>query len=209
VTVHVVKDLVVLAADRNMELAVRGLLSTRAPALGIRKVSFDTFAHPERDPGCRLKSHEFLRGFAGSYSRAIVLFDREGCGAEAKSRIELEAEVVAQLDVSGWAGRTAVVVLDPELEVWVWAQSHHVEQTLGWQGPPNGLRFRLVEEGLWKAGEPKPHAPKKAVEHALWTARKPRSSAMYQRLAETVSLAACNDEAFTKFRNVLSSWFSA
>lgn len=32
-------------------------------------------------------------------------------------------------------------------------------------------------------------APKEAVEHALWVARKPRSSAVYERLAEAVSLA--------------------
>jgi hypothetical protein len=209
VSVRFVKDLVVLAADKNMELAVRGLLSTRAPALGIRKVSFDTFSHPERDPGCRLKSHEFLRGLAASYAHSIVLFDRDGCGAGGRSRAELETEVAAQLETSGWANRAAVVVLDPELEVWVWAQSPHVEQVLGWRGTAQGLRLRLVERGFWNAGEDKPHAPKEAVEYALWLARKPRSSAIYQRLAETVTLAGCADEAFSKLRSTLSSWFRA
>jgi hypothetical protein len=208
VTVRVVKDLVVLTADKNMEFAVRGLLTARPPALGIRKVSFDTFAHPERDPGCRLKAHEFLRGFSKSYSHSIVLFDRDGCGALGKNRAELEAEVGAQLETAGWGDRAAVVVLEPELEAWVWAQSQHVEQVLGWQGPANGLREHLTQQGYWNPGEPKPHAPKEAVEHALWRAKKARSSAMYQRLAESVSLAGCTDDAFAKFRTVLVDWFA-
>lgn len=73
----------------------------------------------------------FLRGLAAEYSRAIVMFDRDGCGSEGKSRNELVTEVVAQLEASGWAGRAAVIVLDPDLALRVWAQSPHVEQVLG------------------------------------------------------------------------------
>jgi hypothetical protein len=47
------KDLVVLAADKNTEFTVRGLLDSRTAALGIRRVVFDVYPHPERDPGCR------------------------------------------------------------------------------------------------------------------------------------------------------------
>jgi hypothetical protein len=45
------KDLVCLAADRNIEAALRGLLE-RHPSLGIRPVSVDFHTHAGRDPGC-------------------------------------------------------------------------------------------------------------------------------------------------------------
>ena len=44
------KDLIILVADKNMEFAVRGIL-TRLEALGIRDITYDLYVHPERDPG--------------------------------------------------------------------------------------------------------------------------------------------------------------
>ena len=48
------KDLVILAADKDMEHAPSGLLA-RPRALGIRPIAFDVFVHPEHDPGCALR----------------------------------------------------------------------------------------------------------------------------------------------------------
>ncbi len=48
--VSVIVDLVVLAADKNIELAMRGLLP-RAGDLRVRAIRFDTYPHPQRDPG--------------------------------------------------------------------------------------------------------------------------------------------------------------
>lgn len=74
------QDLVVLVADKDMEFALRGLLS-RQQALQIRRVKADIYVHTERDPGCYLRSHEFLISMAGKYDKAIVLFDHDGCGS--------------------------------------------------------------------------------------------------------------------------------
>ncbi len=133
-------DLVVLVADKDIEYAMRGLLN-RQKALGIRVVSAEVFAHPEHDPGCYLRSHTFLRSMVNRYAKAMVLFDRHGCGAEGRTRAELEAEVEGRLENSGWQGRCGAVVLDPELEVWVWSDSPHVAEILGWRGrtPPTGV----------------------------------------------------------------------
>jgi hypothetical protein len=49
--------------------------------------------------------------------------------------------------------------------------------------------------------------PKEALEKALYAARKPRSSAIYQSLAEMVSLARCSDRAFIKLKETLRKWF--
>lgn len=56
-------DLLLLVADKNMEYAVRGLLS-RPQALEVRPLEFEVYVQPQRDPGCALRAHEFLRPFA-------------------------------------------------------------------------------------------------------------------------------------------------
>ena len=45
------RDLVVLAADKDMEHALRGLLS-RHKSLPIRQIVFDIFVHSEHDAAC-------------------------------------------------------------------------------------------------------------------------------------------------------------
>jgi hypothetical protein len=112
------RDLVVLVADADMEQAMRGFLS-RTAALGIRTPAWDPFPHPMHDGGCRAGAHEFLRSFSRRYRYALVMFDREGCGADHQSRVDLEAEVEQRLEAAGWPDRAAAVVIDPELEVWL------------------------------------------------------------------------------------------
>ena len=46
-----VKELVVLAADKDLQFALEGLLA-RSEALGIRPIEKDIFVEPEHDPGC-------------------------------------------------------------------------------------------------------------------------------------------------------------
>jgi hypothetical protein len=94
------KDLIALVADKNMESTLRGLL-TRTESLGIRILNYDIFIHIERDPGCLRKSHDFLRIHHTNYHHALVMFDREGCGYEDKSRDELEQLVEERLSHSG------------------------------------------------------------------------------------------------------------
>ena len=75
------EDLVILVADKQMEFAIRGLLG-RYRALGIRQITYAIYRHPNSDPGCRLESDSFLRSFHSNFRYALVLFDRDGCGAE-------------------------------------------------------------------------------------------------------------------------------
>jgi hypothetical protein len=168
---------------------------------------YDIFVHPEKDPGCLLKAHDFLRAFSSSYSHALVMFDRQGCGRDERSRDELEKMVEDHLRQSGWAGRSTAIAIDPELENWVWTGSHHVDAVLGWKGRSTGLRDWLISEGFLGAQEVKPARPKQAVEKALWLARKPRSSSLYLQLAKRVSLSGCTDGAFRKLQKTLSNWF--
>lgn len=62
--------------------------------------------------------------------------------------------------------------------------------------------------GWLPEGRTKPTHPKAAVEEALWISRRPRSSAIYQQLAQKVSFDRCVDASFLKLRQILSRWFS-
>lgn len=200
------KDLILLVADKNMGASLKGLLS-RFQALGFRRVIFDLYVHPERDPGCLLRGHDFLRPFAGLYERALVLLDRSGCGREAAERSVLESQLEERLGKSGWEDRAAAVVISPELENWVWSDSPHVERALGWERGPAPLRSWLQDKGLLEAGAAKPTQPKEAVELALKTVRTPRSSSIYLELARSVSTDRCTDPAFLKLKRCLQAWF--
>jgi len=195
------KDLV-LVADKNMEAAIQSLLQ-RHESLDIRPLSADVFVHVYRDPGVLNGAHEFLAPFTAQYAHALVMFDREGCGRE-ESAEDLGQEVQKRLDDVGWVGRSAVIVLDPELEVWVWGDSPHVPEALGIS--PDDLQH-LLREKYWQEGQAKPNRPKEAMEEALSRSRTPRSSSIYSLLAQKVSLTHCSDQAFLRLKAYLGQWF--
>ncbi|MCH8217845.1 MAG: hypothetical protein IH892_13870 [Planctomycetes bacterium] len=200
-------DLVVLVADKNMEASVRGLLSRRE-ALGLRQIRYEIYVHVRRDPGCFLGGHDFLRPMAGRTAHALVLFDRIGSGREKNTRESLEDLVTGRLASSGWDDRAAAIVIDPELEVWVWSDSPHVGRVLGWREAYPDVQTWLRERGMWAEGERKPEDPKAAVERVLRHVRKPRSSAMYGKLADLVSFQRCTDPSFLRLRQILAGWFA-
>ncbi|MFN3325002.1 MAG: hypothetical protein ACK5AZ_16015 [Bryobacteraceae bacterium] len=126
------KDLLILTADKNTQFAIEGLLS-RPAALGIGTIqSWEILVHARRDPAVFRGSHEFLRPHLRRARYALVVFDREGCGGDKRSREELEGIVQSRLDSNGWHGRASVVAIDPELEAWVWSNSPEVDAALGW-----------------------------------------------------------------------------
>lgn len=201
------KDLLVLVADKNMEATLAGLLS-QPQKLGIAPIQFDIRVHPRRDAGCRSDGHQLIQSLASQYRFALVLFDREGCGQEHFSRVELETNMESRLSQTEWENRAVAVVFDPELEIWVWSESPHVASVLGWNGQDAQLRLHLEQQGFLAEGAAKPHRPKEAVEEALKVKGLPRSSARYRDLAEKVSYRRCTDPAFLKFKQILQTWFA-
>ncbi len=200
------KDLVVLVADKNMEDTITTLLTERTPSLGIREILFDVFRHPQRDPGVFHKAEQFLRPFVTQYHRALVMLDREGSGQEHLTPEEIRNQIQRRLDQVGWQGRSAVFVLDPELEIWAFADSPHVIEVFA-----NG-DSRLFQEVLTSFNKvyptgSKPKRPKEVIETLLKRTRTPRSSSLYSQLARKVGLARCQDPTFREFKRTLQLWF--
>ena len=202
------KDLVVLAADSNIEQALIGLF-TRPEALGIRPIDVNISVHPQRDPGCATRGVDFLSNLSELYLHGLLIFDREGSGREQKQPQEMQKELNRELKDSAWGKRARAIVLNPELEAWVWSDSPHVDDVAGWKNRRPPLRRWLISQGYLQEGATKPERPKEALQAALRTVRKPRSASLYRQLAEKVSLRRCNDPSFLELKRVLIAWFPA
>lgn len=176
--------------------------------LGLAAVNYRIIIAPRHDGEARTRAHELLRPFVRTARYALVVFDREGCGSNSH-REELENQTLAKLTENGWDGRASVVVIDPELEVWVWSGSPKVDATLGWSGRRTPLRDELKKRGFLASGKFKPQQPKSAMLWALREARKPRSSSLFKELAGEVSWERCSDPAFLKLKSTLETWFTA
>ncbi|GAB4128036.1 MAG: hypothetical protein Kow001_23030 [Acidobacteriota bacterium] len=196
------KDLICLVADKNMEAAMTEILK-RHESLGIREITAEVVVHPRRDPGVFREGVEFVHPLQDKYLHGLLLLDAAWEGAPPHLQEQLEGEL-ARASLDDWA---RAIVIDPELEAWVWGGSPHVEEALGWSGRRPALRAWLEQNGLWAAEAAKPREPKTAVERALWQVRKPRSSAIYRTLAQKASVEQCRDSAFLRLRRTLREWF--
>lgn len=199
------KDLVLLVADKNAQFALKGELG-RPKAFGIRAIDFDIQVHPGRDGGARKGGSDLLALLRRRYGHALLVLDFEGCGTELPDAIALENELDCKL-AEHWGNRAKAIVIEPELDVWVWGTDNAVETAIGWPSG-KGIREWLCQNGFDLKQNSKPVRPKEALEAALLEINLPRSSALYGRIAERLSLRRCSDESFIRLREKLSQWFS-
>lgn len=205
------KDLIVLSADTQMQRTIETILEYRRSSLAIASgFSADVLSHPNQDPGCRTDAGRVLEPRRNAYRKAMVIFDYHGCGEQRLDPVELENRLEAQFSQGGWAqDRITFIVLDPELEAWLFGASfHHIERVVGWSQPQD-IRRWLIERGFLLPETTKPHDPKAAFEAVLHRQRIPPSAKLFGELAQRVSLARCQDRAFQKFRTTLQRWFPA
>lgn len=207
------RDLFVIVADLDAENTIKTLLCKRQESLRIRvdfNPSSDLLRYSRRDSGCYKDAVRLLRPPTRTHRHALLCFDRHGCGADDKNREEIEAELECKLPRVGWPnGTAAVVVLEPEVEAWIWADSPHVASVLGWRDDRAALREYLETKGLWDAGAPKPNDPKVAMEQALRKKRQAGGARLFASLALNVTVQQCQDPSFRKFHDTLKGWFPA
>ena len=203
------KDLVVLVADSHQEQTVVTLLIERWKALGIRQLvinaDFDIYSL-RNDPGVFKEAGSFLAVFAQQYEHALVLIDAEWEGGPVSTE-EIEEKIQDDLNRNGWEGRSAVIVIDPELETWVWSSSDHVPKLFrtDW----TTIKDLGHRKNYWQKGEIKPSRPKELLKEVLHRTKTKDSAALFRQLAEKVSLSGCQDGSFRRFREVLQEWFTA
>jgi hypothetical protein len=199
------KDLVLLVADKNAHFALKGALG-RPEALGIRPIEFEFRVHPGRDGGTRRTGPEVLALERRRFRHALLVLDFEGCGTDLPNATALEAQLDGRLSTH-WKEAAKSIVIEPELDVWVWGADNAVEAIIEW---PAGKSVRewLRERGFTFEANEKPTRPKEALEAALRIPGLPRSSALYQTIAEKISLRRCGDEAFIRLRKQLLGWFA-
>jgi hypothetical protein len=204
-----VNELIVLAADPTMSKIV-GTLLQRHEALDIASISSRCLvvAHPERDGGVASGAVDFLRPFRSRYRRSMVICDLHGCG-HSGTRRDVETALESGLALNGWGSDCAAVVIEPELEVWLWQRSPHLEAALGWKGRNPDLWKWAAQEFAVNQAATKPDDPKTCVEKALKLVGKIRSAAAYINVASKVSLRHCTDPSFVKFRETMQRWFPA
>jgi len=193
------RDCLFLVADKNMEGMLKGFFSRDAfhHAMGCRQFDFDirqdlVVAHGQNDPGLYTRANEFLQPYASSHQHAVVIVDAEWDGSPGDDAILQRMR--KHLNNAGWPDDSGcAVVIAPELENWVWQDSPHVCDALGFSGTFAALRADLGNQGFWQQDRAKPDRPKDAVEWVLRQSRKGRSSAIYQQLAMRVTARGCTE----------------
>ena len=198
-------DLVCIVADKQIRAALSGLLE-RPRALGIRPITKEILLHPEHDPGCFHSPAEILRGYRHVAEHALIILDHDWDGVPTTSGADLESGIDEKLVSAGMADWAVPVVIDPELEAWVFGSSPRVAEVLGWTGPAS-LRETLERQGFWEPDALKPADPKAALEHVLRRTGKSRSASLFRRIAQRAGTRSCHDRAFVRLRTVLQAWF--
>ncbi len=194
-------DLFVLTADIDQRNTFTSLLN-RYQALGTRPFTFCVDHDPGRDSGCRKNGVGILRQKLTQYTHSLLVFDKDGAGRDNDSAEEIENDLDRDLANNGWSDRSRCVVIDPELEAWVWSDSTAVDEILG----KNNLRSWLVQQGLLYPGETKPRDPKRAMITAY--GKRPKAE-IFSQLAAKVSFQNCQDRAFNRLLTTLRAWFPA
>lgn len=131
------KDLILLVADKNAQFALRGALR-RAEALGIRPITIESDVHSGRDGGARKTGHELLALRRHQFRHALLVLDFEGSGTDCEDPVELETELDRQLKPV-WGERAKAIVIEPELDSWVWGSDNAVGEVMDW---PSGTGVR-------------------------------------------------------------------
>ena len=188
---------------------MRGLLTLRQAALGIRSIEFTIMRHLQRDPGCRRQAVSAARSYVNDHNYALVLFDKVGSGDEGAERQCIQNAVEEGLRRNGWENRSKAIVIEPELETWVWSTSANVGKVLGWNEGTGVLRDWLREHHLWPDDEAKPPDPKLALKRAMKVKNRSPTAATFMTLARKVGLSRCKDPAFREVRETLQGWFPA
>lgn len=212
------RDCFFLVADLSCREMLKAFLMREhfGESLGCRQFAFDPAldirVDPRFDPGVYNFAHLVLREFSRTHERAVVILDSDWTGSPGAREIRERISANLQKD---WE-QFAVVVIDPELENWLWVTTEVKKgvrkvhpafiEAFGYHSE-TPLREWLGSAGYWPDGLEKPPRPKEAVEKLCRLTRTKRSSAVYAKVASRVTVKGCTDPAFKSLVATLQAWF--
>ena len=188
-----------------MEFTVRAALE-RHRALGIRPVTFDVIHHPQKDGGVRNSGVQMLNLQMGRYEHGLILLDWEGCGSRHAEPVHEEESLNQELK-STWGDRARAIVIEPELDVWIWGSDQALVPVLEWRQEIS-IREYVQSRGFELEENQKPRRPKEAFESLLALQKLSTSASLYQEIASRISLAKCSDPSFIRLKEILWRWFA-
>jgi hypothetical protein len=207
------RDCVFLLADGTMEAMFQGFFARDQfhLSLQISPINFDAtrdIVSGLNDPRTYTQAHELLRSYQYTHRYAVIVLDKEWEGSPPTVE-DIKVDISANMIGCGWDDeRFEVIVIDPELENWIWQESPHVVDAFEYEGQgPLRRWLRDQDPPMWLDGEAKPARPKEAVEAVLRMTRVPRSAAIYRQIIERVSVQRCADPAFAVLCQCLRRWF--
>ncbi|BCL75793.1 hypothetical protein JHS3_15290 [Jeongeupia sp. HS-3] len=204
------KDLLVYVADADAEAFLCSVLA-KPQALGVRPFSFEIMRNPQRDAGMVNTGAELARMQKGKFGKALLLWDHHGSGRDKRQdAASVAAEIQNKLDSYTWSGNSAVTVLVPELEEWLW----HCESALvaHCRISPQQLQQWIDEHAVNQKQNPaelKTSQPKELFEHIvkqkLRKTISPRDFEEIGKRAGIKGLEAC--PSFASICACLRNWF--
>jgi hypothetical protein len=209
------RDCVFLTADSTMKQALLGFLNRedrfRPYNLGTANFQFDSnedlFSSATMDPGTFTTGEELLRPFQRTHRHAIIMLDADWDGSPGADAIR--TDLTARILSTGWAATAfKVVVIEPELEAWIWQRNQRVAKVLNFNSVSEMVMAVQAAKIDWPDDKAKPMRPKEALEAVATRKRNIGfSSALHRSITETVSLVGCQDAAFIELKQTLQNWF--
>ena len=209
------RDCVFFTADSTMKQAILGFMSRNDRFahynLGTAPFTFepneDLFSSATMDPGTYTTGEELLKPFRNTHRHAVLMLDADWDGSPGADNIR--NDLTDRILASGWsADAFKVIVIDPELEAWIWQRNQRVATALKFGSVAEMVKAVHDAKIDWPNGNAKPSRPKEALE-AVTTRKRGigYSSALHRSITATVTLVGCQDAAFLELRHTLQVWF--
>ena len=212
------RDCVFLVADSHMETVFKTFLGLphRHEKLGTASFSFNAESDlvlAGNDPAVYRNGPSLIHGHQRTHRHAVLVLDFQF--EHEKKPDEMIAELTSAMVSSGWdAARFQIVLIQPELEAWLWQDNPNIEKVffrnlnpMEKAKAPSSLRQWLCDQRLWPTECVKPPDPKKAMQKAADTFRAGSQMAVFTEVFRNISVHGCQDEAFHTLRDALRRWF--
>ncbi len=211
------RDVIFHLADEHMEKGLKAFFARGNwhYAIGCRRFAIDPSDENDiyrvpghTDGGIWKHAANNLRPFREQYQYAVIILDADF--EPHPSPQQLRADISADMIASGWpTDRFTVIVIEPELEAWLWSPNQTVATAFGHENFDQ-LRARLAAENLWDNGQPKPNDLKRARDRAAKLGGKKTGGPIFKGVFSAISNRACNlcvEPGFKAMRTALQKWF--